>query len=147
MKNTILLSLTALFIFGTVSCRKKGELPKEVVLDSEVLKDTTTVTYVDSSVFHFDTLMQGDKAEHTFRIINTGEHNLVIARAFGSCGCTVPEYPKEPVKPGDTASIHVTFSSAGKEGEQNKNVTLVCNTATRSEMIYMKGFVKTEEKK
>lgn len=147
MKNTVFLSLVVLLLVSAASCRKKGELPREVVLDSEVLKDTTAVSYVDSSVFHFDTLAQGDKAEHTFRIINTGEHNLVIARAFGSCGCTVPEYPKEPVKPGDTALVHVTFNSAGKEGEQNKNVTLVCNTATRSEILYMKGFVKTEEKK
>lgn len=122
-------------------------MPQEVVLDSEVLKDTTMVTFVEGDTYQFDTLQQGDKAEHTFRVVNIGEHNLVIARAFGSCGCTVPEYPKEPVKPGDTASIHVTFSSAGKVGEQNKTVTVVCNTATRSETLFMKGFVQANEEK
>jgi len=122
-------------------------MPQEVVLDSEVLKDTTMVTFVEGDTYQFDTLQQGDKAEHTFRVVNIGEHNLVIARAFGSCGCTVPEYPKEPVKPGDTASIHVTFSSAGKVGEQNKTVTVVCNTATRSETLFMKGFVLANEEK
>ena len=146
MKKIILLSFAALLLSaGLFSCHKKGEIPPEAALDASLIKDTTTIEFIDSVSFGFDTINEGDKIEHNFRLVNTGQHNLIIARAFGSCGCTVPEYPKDPVKPGDTATIHVTFNSAGKSNEQHKTVTLVCNTLKRSEMLYLTGFVKTKD--
>jgi hypothetical protein len=145
MKKIILIALSLTLVLGIFSCRKRGETPPEVKLDAELLKDTTTVAFTDSTTFPFDTIIQEDKVHHTFHLVNTGTKNLIIARAFGSCGCTVPEYPKDPVKPGDTAAIAVTFNSAGKQGEQHKNVTIVCNTVTRNEMVYLTGFVKVKE--
>ncbi len=145
MKKILVIALSFTLILGIFSCRKKGETPLGAKLDAELLKDTTTIAFLDSTTFPFDTIMQDDKVQTTFRMVNTGTKNLLIARAFGSCGCTVPEYPKDPVKPGDTATIAVTFNSAGKQGEQNKNVTIVCNTVTRNEMVYLKGFVKVKE--
>lgn len=134
----VLLSVTILLF----SCRKKGELPPSAKYEAALLKDTTTIEFLDSTVSYFDTITEGDKVERDFRIKNSGNKDLLIANAFGSCGCTVPEYPKEPVKPGEVATIHVTFNSAGKHGEQSKTVTLVCNTVQRSEILYLKGFVK-----
>ena len=145
MKKILVIALSFTLILGIFSCRKRGETPLGAKLDAELLKDTTTIAFLDSTTFPFDTIMQDDKVQTTFRMVNTGTKNLLIARAFGSCGCTVPEYPKDPVKPGDTATIAVTFNSAGKQGEQNKNVTIVCNTVTRNEMVYLKGFVKVKE--
>jgi hypothetical protein len=145
MKQLTFLLFTLLTISVVSSCRKKGELPKNVKLDTELLVDTTDVVVLDSAAFNFGELVEGDKAEHTFRLVNTGSKNFVISRAEGSCGCTVPEYPKDPVAPGDTASIKVTFNSAGKHDEQNKTVTVHCNVASRSLMLYMKGFVKKKE--
>jgi hypothetical protein len=145
MKKILVLALSFTLILGIFSCRKRGETPLGAKLDAELMKDTTTIVFLDSTTFPFDTIVQDDKVQTTFRMVNTGTKNLLIARAFGSCGCTVPEYPKDPVKPGDTATIAVTFNSAGKQGEQNKNVTIVCNTVTRNEMVYLKGFVKTKE--
>lgn len=146
MKKILVLVTAFTLILGIFSCRKKGELPASAHLDAELLKDTTQIALLDSGTFHFDTIMQGDKVEHTYHIVNTGNKNLLIARAFGSCGCTVPEFPKDPVKPGDTAAIHVTFNSAGKANDQIKTVTVVCNTVLRNEMLYLKGFVKEEKK-
>ena len=145
MKKILVITFSLVFVLSIFSCRKRGETPAEVKLDAELLKDTTTITFLDSTTFLFDTIMQDDKVHHTFRMVNTGNKNLLIARAFGSCGCTVPEYPKDPVKPGDTASIAVTFNSAGKQGEQHKNVTVVCNTVVRNEMLFLNGFVKVKE--
>lgn len=145
MKQLTLLLFTLLTISVVSSCRKKGELPKNVKLDTELLVDTTEVVVLDSAAFNFGELIEGDKAEHTFQLVNTGSKNFVISRAEGSCGCTVPEYPKDPVAPGDTASIKVTFNSAGKQDEQNKTVTVHCNVASRSLMLYMKGFVKKKD--
>jgi hypothetical protein len=145
MKQLTFFLFTLLTISVVSSCRKKGELPKNVKLDTELLVDTTDVVVLDSAAFNFGELIEGDKAEHTFQLVNTGSKNFVISRAEGSCGCTVPEYPKDPVAPGDTASIKVTFNSAGKHDEQNKTVTVHCNVASRSLMLYMKGFVKKKD--
>src|ERR1700722_373152 len=114
MKKVFVLLFVIAGIAGLFSCRKKGVPPEEYKVDSALLKDTTQIVWLDSTHFHFDTINQGDRVEHTFRMKNVGQKNLIIARAFGSCGCTVPQYPKEPVKPGDTAIIHVTFNSLGK---------------------------------
>lgn len=145
MKKITAVFLALVCVAAVSSCRKKGELPKGVKLDTELLVDTTEVTVLDSAVYNFGEIKEGDKAEHTFMLVNTGNKNFVISRAEGSCGCTVPEYPKEPVAPGDTASIKVTFNSAGKHDEQNKTVTVHCNVAARSLMLYMKGYVKKNE--
>ena len=147
MKKTLIIALALVLAMGIFSCRKKGEAPPpdpNIKLDTELLKDTTQIEFVDTVRFEFDTINQGDKVEHNFRVKNVGQKSLLIARAFGSCGCTVPEYPKDPVKPGEIATIHVTFNSAGKTNEQNKNVTLVCNTEKRNEMLYLHGFVRVK---
>lgn len=145
MKQLAFILFALMIALGFSSCRKKGELPKNVKLDTEILVDTTEVIVLDSAAYNFGEIMEGDKAEHTFQLINTGAKNFIISRAEGSCGCTVPEYPKDPVAPGDTASIKVTFNSAGKHDEQNKTVTVHCNVASRSLMLYMRGFVKKKE--
>lgn len=142
MKKVILFCVAAALMTGGYSCRKKGEVPPEVKLDTELLKDTTTIEFIGETDFRFDTITDGDKVEHMFEMMNTGDKNLVISRAFGSCGCTVPEFPKEPVKPGEKAAIRVTFNSEGKLFEQKKQVTIVCNTAKRNEAVYLSGFVK-----
>lgn len=145
MKKIFIIIFSLIVVAGVFSCRKKGEKPREAKLETELLKDTTKIEFLDTTTYWFDTIAEGDLAKHTFRIKNTGDKNFVIANAFGSCGCTVPEYPKEPVKPGETAEIHVTFNSSGKPNEISKTVTLVCNTANRNELLYMKGFVKKKE--
>ncbi|MBS1614312.1 MAG: DUF1573 domain-containing protein, partial [Bacteroidetes bacterium] len=124
---------------------KEGEVPAIAKLESQLIKDTTSIEFVDSITFLFDTINEGDKVEHTFHIKNSGDKNLIIAQAVGSCGCTVPEYPKEPVAPGAIVPIKVTFNSAGKQHEQNKIVTLTCNTANRYEKLYVKGYVRPKE--
>ena len=79
------------------------------------------------------TLKQGDKGEGSVIITNEGKTDLVIFSAQGSCGCTVPETPKEPIKPGGTYEMKVTFDSANKIGDQSKTVTVTANTANGSE--------------
>jgi hypothetical protein len=142
MKKVFLFWAFMIFLVMAFSCRRKGnETLRSGGLTSEMLLDSTTVAFPEVE-YYFDTIQQGDIVEHTFAVKNTGEKNLYIANAFGSCGCTVPEYPKEPIPPGKTAQVKVTFNSAGKEGNQNKTITLVMNTSKRSEVLYLKGYVK-----
>ncbi len=94
----------------------------------------------------FGTIVQGEKVSYAFRFTNSGKSDLVIRSANGSCGCTVPEYPKDPVAPGKEGVINVTFNSEGKEGKQNKTVTLVANTLPNSTVITITGEVKKPTK-
>jgi hypothetical protein len=95
----------------------------------------------------FGTINQGDKVDYTFKFTNTGKNDLIISNAVGSCGCTVPEYPKEPVKPGKTGKIKVIFNSAGKSGQQTKTVTINANTANGTEKLTIKASINAPDKK
>lgn len=88
--------------------------------------------------FDFGRITQGEKVSHAFTFKNTGKSNLVISGASGSCGCTVPEWPKEPIKPGDSGKINVVFSSEGKKGMQEKTVTIVTNCEPATRVIRIK---------
>ena len=96
--------------------------------------------------FNFGSINQGDKVEHTFTFKNTGEADLIISDARASCGCTVPEYPKDPIKPGEEGKLKVTFNSAGKSGHTMKTVTITCNTEKGVELINIKSFIKVPKK-
>ena len=78
--------------------------------------------------FDFGTLEEGEKVEHVFKFENTSTNPLTISNARGSCGCTVPEWPREPIAPGESGEIKVKFDSKGKKGKQNKTVTITANT-------------------
>jgi hypothetical protein len=106
--------------------------------------DTTTVEFKELEV-PFGPIKQGEKFEHDFFFTNTGKTAMKIASAQGSCGCTVPEYPKEPVAPGATGKIHVTFNSAGKMGDQYKTITINANTRPNPIRLAVKGKVEPAE--
>ncbi len=102
--------------------------------------NATEMTFAEKE-FDFGKIKQGDKVSHTFTFKNTGANDLVITNAVGSCGCTVPEYPKEAIKPGKTGKMKVTFDSTGKSGDQKKTVTITANTAAGMETISIKAKV------
>ena len=77
---------------------------------------------------HFGTIDEGDSVEHVFKFTNSGDEDLIIEKCKGSCGCTVPQCPKEPIPPGGTGEIQVKFNSKGKKNHQEKRVTITANT-------------------
>ena len=95
----------------------------------------------------FGNIVQGEKVETIFNFKNTGESNLVISKAVGSCGCTVPEYPKESIAPGKSAKIVVSFNSAGKNGKQMKTVSLTTNTLEGNEILTIKSLIQSKPRK
>ncbi|HIB78103.1 MAG TPA: DUF1573 domain-containing protein [Flavobacteriales bacterium] len=90
---------------------------------------------LEEQAFDFGTLEDGDKVEHIFKFTNTSNNPLTISNARGSCGCTVPEWPKEPIAPGGTGEIKVKFDSKGKKGKQSKTVTLTANTIPANTLL------------
>jgi len=97
--------------------------------------------------FDFGEMQQGESVTHDFILKNIGEADLIISAAKGSCGCTVPQWPKDPIAQGEQATIKVTFNSAGKSGKQNKTVTLVTNAMPNTKVITINGNVIIPEKK
>jgi len=96
--------------------------------------------------YDFGEMQQGESVTHDFILKNTGEADLIISAAKGSCGCTVPEWPKTPITQGEEATIKVTFNSAGKKGKQNKTVTLVTNAIPNTKVLTINGNVIVPEK-
>ena len=76
----------------------------------------------------FGVMDEGDVVVHLFEFTNTGAEPLILDKCKGSCGCTVPVCPKEPIAPGATGSIEVKFNSKGKKNKQTKKVTVTANT-------------------
>ena len=97
--------------------------------------------------YDFGEMQQGESATHDFILKNTGDADLIITAAKGSCGCTIPEWPKNPIGKGEEAAIKVTFNSAGKLGKQNKTVTLVTNAIPNTKVITINGNVIVPQKK
>lgn len=95
----------------------------------------------ETDKFDFGTLQQGEKKTTIFKFTNTGKSDLIIQDAKGSCGCTVPDYPKVPIKPGNSGVIKVTFNSEGKSGIQNKSVTLITNCIPSTKFLAIKANV------
>tara|TARA_B110000003_G_scaffold189718_1_gene188502 strand:+ start:574 stop:1053 length:480 start_codon:yes stop_codon:yes gene_type:complete len=90
----------------------------------------------------FGEIQEGVLAETVFTFTNVGNSDLIISNASGSCGCTVPDYPKDtPIKPGEGGSINVKFDSSNRPGLQRKAVTLITNTAKGKQILNIKSIV------
>ena len=107
---------------------------------------TPNIEMLETS-YNFGEMLQGESVTHDFILKNTGEADLIISAAKGSCGCTVPEWPKTPIAKGEEAAIKVTFNSAGKSGKQNKTVTLVTNAMPNTKVLTINGNVIVPQNK
>ena len=88
----------------------------------------------------FGTFPETEKVTCTFKFTNTGDTLLVIHQAIASCGCTVPQYSKEPIKPGETGEIVVTYNGAGKfPGHFKKSITIRTNAKQEIVRLYVEG--------
>jgi len=101
---------------------------------------TTNMTFAETE-FNFGTVLEGEKVSHTYTFTNSGNEPLILSNAQGSCGCTVPKWPREPIAAGESADIIVEFNSKGKRGTRNQKVTITANTNPPQTFIYLKGEV------
>ena len=124
---------------------KKDNLKTAINRDADIKKGSPEISF-DSNEYDFGTVKEGEIVETTFLLTNSGKGDLVITDARPSCGCTVPEWPKTPIKPGKTAAIKVKFNTAGKPNRQNKSVTLITNTTKGREVLKLKGLVTPKAK-
>lgn len=156
IKKINLLVAVGLLVIAA-GCKKENTAPIPVTESKESINISNSATPVpadgkypvitfEEEEHDFGTIQQGDKVAHDFKFKNTGEADLMITSARGSCGCTVPEYPKTPIKAGESGNIKVSFNSAGKHGETSKTVTLLCNTKEGNKIIKIKANIEVPEK-
>lgn len=88
----------------------------------------TTKIQFEGTEHDFGWILQDSRNTYVFKFKNTGDIPLIIESATGSCGCTVPDYPKHPILPGEESAIEVVYSPGKQEGHQLKMVTVIANT-------------------
>ena len=160
MKNLIILSFSTLLLL--TSCQDASKKIKDnntTTTQVEPTKPEINAQIIDNNnggaafnftnnggkVWDFGTIQQGDEPEFTFTFQNTGNEPMIISNAKGSCGCTVPQWPKEPIAPGSTGEINVKFNSKNKKGAQNKTVTLTANTTPPTTKLRVTGTIEVIE--
>ena len=153
MKKIAFVLISAMALY---SCGGENTSEKEASLDTDVVAnpataetESGTADNVDVPEFSFEkevhdfgSIVQGEKVAYSFKFKNTGKGDLIITSAKGSCGCTVPEWPQEPIAPGAEGVIDVVFNSDGKSGQQNKKVTIVANTVPNTKVLAINGMVE-----
>jgi hypothetical protein len=121
-----------------------GAQPGTLTSESAPPAGPTTAIAFEHMDFDFGSVKEGEKVKHTYKFKNTGSEPLIISSAKGSCGCTVPKWPSEPIAPGASGQIDVEFDSKGKPGKQTKRVTVNANTVPAQTFLNISGNVEKD---
>ncbi|MEM7484653.1 MAG: DUF1573 domain-containing protein [Bacteroidota bacterium] len=147
---TSFLSLILVVSLVFISCKDKAT--SKIVADNvesatsrdEAQKQLPIMSF-EKSEHDFGTIAQGTPQETIFKFTNTGNAPLIITDAKSSCGCTIPEYPKNtPIAPGATGELLVKFNGSG-QNQVTKTVTVTANTEKGSELLRIKAFVNPKD--
>jgi hypothetical protein len=136
MKRTFFIaSLVAITLASCSSATDRIKSSDDAASGTEAMMDALpTIAFAEE--FHdFGEVQEGEVVEHTFTFTNKGEGPLIISNAQGSCGCTVPDWPRQPIAPGQKGQIKVSFNSTGRAGRQDKRVTLTTNAVPQSKVL------------
>jgi len=142
MKHAILF-LMALALF---SCNNGSQETNDLAnekIDTAVSSPNgeSPIFTFEQDTYEFGAVKEGTKVEHDFVFNNSGKTPLIIANVSASCGCTTPEYPKTPIKPGESGVIKVVFNSQNQVGIQHKIITIQSNAQPSTTILHLKGKV------
>ncbi len=139
-------SISMVLLFTACDEKKDTRVTADIVTNSQsadgVSNLPVSMIRFEEDTFRFGEVLEGEKVSHAYRFTNIGNNDLVIANASGSCGCTVPEWPKEPIKPGKSGVINVVFDSERRAGKAEKSITIYANTEPSRHVLFLKGTVK-----
>ncbi|MEO8795336.1 MAG: DUF1573 domain-containing protein [Daejeonella sp.] len=147
----IILSLALIAVMASCNNQKTtGEVNTTAATTTEnntVIDPSNAAAFkFEKDSYDFGQITEGEKVAYEFTFKNVGKNPLIISDAQASCGCTVPEYPHNPIAPGEEGKISVVFSSAGKTGMQNKIVSVIANTIPSKTELHLIGDVKAKTK-
>ena len=134
--------ITLSFFFS--SCNESASSKINPNNKSSIQKESNYAEITFDRVLHdFGMVSEGEIVKTIFKFTNTSENDLYIVDAMGSCGCTVPKYPKNiPIKPGGTGEIEVNFDTNGRPDLQQKMVKVSANTPSGGQLLRIQAFVE-----
>lgn len=141
--------LFAALVLGLVtSCNNQTSKSTDSSVDTtttaisdSVATESGVIEYAETE-YNFGTVKEGEIVEHVFKFKNTGKAPIILAQVSASCGCTTPDYTKEPILPGKEGEIKVSFNSQGQVGAQQKIVTVSSNAENNVTTVQIKGTVE-----
>lgn len=145
MKKTGL--LLVLMLLGLMACQNdpskkiKEENLKEAQKELAAQNKFPVMTF-ETEEIDFGPHKEGEILDTVFRFKNTGNATLVISKVRSSCGCTVPQWPKEPIKPGESGEIKVRFDTHHKKGRQIKTITIHSNEKNLTHTLKIKAQIE-----
>lgn len=144
-------SILVLALFLLSSCDEKkneGLLSTDLVTSPQSAtqsSDKKPVISFEKKEHDFGTLLQGEVVTYSFHFTNTGDVPLLISSVNSSCGCTVGDYPHDPIAPGKGGAIKVTYDSKGHHGFQSRSLTVMSNAIPSKTVLRIKGKVQTPD--
>jgi hypothetical protein len=150
MKKIIFIPFLIIVIVFTIGCNngnKKGQdeqISTDLINNPNTADGKTDLSSLPKFQFveeehDFGKIIQGEKVSWSFRFKNIGKSDMIISSVKGSCGCTVADFPKKPIPPGEENQITVSFDSEGKRGMQNKTLTVAANTQPNVKILTIKA--------
>jgi hypothetical protein len=133
---------------SVVACNQKTSESQKLdtnAIETDQNSNKEPAISFNNKIWDFGTITDGEVVEHTFRFTNTGTKDLVISSASASCGCTIPEWPKEPIAPGEKGEVKVEFNSNGKKDMVTKDITILANTNPVKTILQIKVFVEKKK--
>lgn len=128
MKKYAILAFLVLFVSAAFAQEAKPQAP--------VIKADGPILTLETNTHDFGDIYQGDVVEHTFKFTNTGNQPLLITNIQTSCGCTTPQWPRDPIMPGGKGELKVGFNSAGKMNKQTKVLPIISNSVTDASITF-----------
>jgi|LSQX01.3.fsa_nt_gb hypothetical protein len=135
--SIVLLSILSVFLMSLGSCNSDNQnsdkdvrtdlIQNPVTASGKAKTGDLPVMTFEKTRHDFGIVVQGEKVEYTFTFTNTGGSDLVISQASSTCGCTVGNFSKEPIHPGEKGTVDVVFNSAGRQGAESKSIMLLTN--------------------
>ncbi len=153
MKHFVIVCSMALAVIG-LGCNNNAEQQgeDELIPASEIKNPNTLqedeepkgypAIEFEKTHHDFGDIEQGQVVRYDFAFTNTGNGSLIIANVKASCGCTVVDYPEEPIAPGEGGVIPVEFNSRGRKNQFNKTVTVFANTSPNTTLLTIEGFIQ-----
>jgi len=159
LKYFVFLITLSSLLFSCGQDRSEGEMVEEIQTEGKIssiirspvtangMEDTLNVAKMKFEQYEFDfgEVKEGDEVERVFKFENVGKVPLLISHASSSCGCTVPEWPKEAIEPGEEGEILVRFNTTNKPNNQEKSVSITANTYPSVTKVMLKGFVNPKD--
>ncbi|WP_207427220.1 DUF1573 domain-containing protein [Pedobacter sp. SYSU D00535] len=152
MRKVIIAGFAAVSFFLNACSNNNQEQAKQSdsssvsTTDGEQSAENAPVIKYENDTYDFGKATDGEKVAYDFKFTNTGKTPLIISNASATCGCTVPDYPREPIPPGASAAIKVVFDTANKTGMQRKVVTITSNANPSTSEVYLVGEVEAKSK-